>query len=245
MRGKFSSYRFKPGIFMTVVAIAFVGLMISLGNWQTRRAAEKVRLQERIDAMLAAPPLEVPMTPVPGDDWAQRRLVARGEFLPGQLILLDNRVRQGVPGYHVVMPLRISGSQMHVLVNRGWIAAGPRRDRLPAVITPAGEQVIDGTAVVPSATPYELGPESSDSTRGPVRQNLVIDRIAGQTGLALQPMVIQQASAAPDGLVREWPRLDARADTNRAYALQWYAMALVGFVLWISLNLKKKDAELK
>jgi surfeit locus 1 family protein len=244
MRGiSFAGYRFRPGIFMTALAVAFVASMISLGNWQSRRAAEKTQLQERIETMSAGPAMEVPAAPMPPGDWAQRRLVARGEFLPGHLILLDNRVRQGVPGYHVVMPLRIGGSQMHVLVNRGWIAAGPRRDRLPEIITPPGVQEVEGIAVLPNARPYELAPDDASAREGAVRQNLVVDRISAQTRLALQPVVIQQTSPAADRLVREWPRADARADTNRAYALQWYAMALVGVVLWLCLNLKKKEAE--
>ena len=59
------------------------------------------------------------------------------------------------------------------------------------------------------------------------------------------PVAIEQRSASADGLDRNWPDPASGAERNRAYALQWYAMALVGVVLWISLNLKKKDAELK
>jgi surfeit locus 1 family protein len=144
------------------------------------------------------------------------------------------------------MPLRIEGSQMHVLVNRGWVAAGSRRDLLPAVTTPSGMQEIAGIAVVPTSRPYELASNSAMNAKaGPVRQNLVIERVAAETRLALQPVVIQQTSQASDGLVREWPRPDARIDANRAYALQWYAMAVVGVLLWLVLNLKKKNQEEK
>jgi surfeit locus 1 family protein len=224
-----------------MLAVAVTTAM--LGNWQSRRAGEKLALQERLDRMHSGPALTIPATPLPTGDWAQRRAWARGKFVAEGLILLDNRLRNGVPGYHVVMPLRIDGSAMHVLVNRGWIAAGPRRDRLPAVDTPREVQTVEGIAAVPDSNPYELRQPTGSAT-GLVRQNLVIERVAIEQRMALQPLVILQTSPARDGLVRDWPRPDARADTHRAYALQWYAMAVLAVVLWVALNLKRtRDAE--
>jgi surfeit locus 1 family protein len=43
-------------------------------------------------------------------------------------VLLDYKIHRGRLGYYVVTPLRIEGSAMHVLVNRGWVAAGARRE---------------------------------------------------------------------------------------------------------------------
>ena len=96
--------------------------------------------------------------------------------------------------------------------------------------------------VLPPPHPYELGSEQPD---GVVIEHLVIERLAQRTGLKLQAFVLQQTSAAPDGLVRDWPRPDTGVDMHRAYALQWYAMAVVAVALWIGLNTRRRkpDAE--
>lgn len=235
-------YRFRPQRVPTLAMLVIAFTTVLLGNWQMRRAEEKLALQAILDRQAAAPVASLPAVPVAGENWALRRVSVRGEFLASRMILIDNRVHDGVPGYHVVMPMRMEGSALHVLVNRGWVAAGAHRDRLPSVQTPAGVLTVEGTAVIPASNPYELsGAPRANANAGPVRQNLVIERVAAEQGLALQPVVILQGSAAADGLLRDWPRPDARTDSHRAYALQWYAMALVAVVLWIAFNLKKND----
>jgi surfeit locus 1 family protein len=232
----FGPYRFEPRIIPTLAAFFLCVLTISLGNWQTRRAEEKMALQQRLDAYTAEAPIKLAEARVIPADVADHRVSAQGQFVAERTVFIDNRVHQGVPGYHIVTPLRIEGSAMHVLVNRGWIAAGADRTRLPEVKTPAGTINIEGTAVVPLSHPYELAP---DATKGPLRQNLVPERMEAETSMAMQPIVLLQTSVASDGLVREWPKPNAGVDTHRAYALQWYVMALVTLGLWIGLNLHK------
>ena len=212
----------------------FVWLTVSLGNWQTRRADEKMAFQQRLDTLALAPALAVPVAGVPADALVDRRISARGEFLPEKMLFIDNRTYRGAPGYHVVTPLRIENSNMHVLVNRGWVAAGLSRERLPKVETAEGSLTIEGVAMLPLGSPYQL---AADVTSGPVRQHLVPQRIAAETRLALQPIVLLQTSAAADGLVRDWPKPDAGVNTHLAYALQWYVMAFVIAAMWIGLNM--------
>jgi surfeit locus 1 family protein len=154
-------------------------------------------------------------------------------------VYIDNRVHKGVAGYHIVTPFRIEGADLHVLVNRGWVAAGPRRDRLPVVAAAPGLQTIEGLAVVSGGPAYELAP---DAAPGPVRQHLSIERIGTDTGLRLQPLVVQLKSDAKDGLVRAWERPDAGVNTHRAYALQWYALALLTLVVYIVLGFRRAGA---
>lgn len=218
-----------------VAAAAGCALFVVLGNWQSRRAEEKLAVRARLDALAAAAPVRLPATPLVPSDYAGRRVTVRGEYVPRHAVLIDNRIHKGVAGYHVVMPLTIEGGEAHVLVNRGWVAAGPRRDELPRIATPAGSQSIEGIAVVPSGRVYELAP---DATHGPVRQNLVVERIAAETGLPLQPLVVLQTNEAGDGLVRAWERTDAGVNTHRAYALQWYALALLTVVVYVVLGFR-------
>ena len=231
--------RFVPRPVPTLAAALFMALTIGLGNWQTQRAEEKLEVQHRMERSSDLAPVMLPAVDIDIGQLAQRRVFAMGEFLPAKTLYIDNRVYQGQPGYHVVTPLRLQGSGAHVLVNRGWVAVGRDRGRLPAVVTPEGLVRIEGMAVVPPGSVYELAP---DTTPGPLRQHLVLARIASELSLELQPVVLQQTSSAPDGLVRDWPKPSAGADVNRAYALQWYAMALAALVMWLVFSSKRRKA---
>jgi surfeit locus 1 family protein len=222
-----------------IAAAVGCALFLALGNWQSHRAEEKLAQQALLDARAAAAPVRLPAALVAASDYAGRRVIVRGEYAAKHTVLIDNRIHKGVAGYHVVTPLRIDGGELYVLVNRGWVAAGPRRDVLPKIVTPSGPESIEGVAVAPSGRAYELAP---DATSGPVRQHLAIERIATETGLRLQPLVVQQTNDAADGLARAWERPDAGVNTHRAYALQWYALALLTVAVYVVLGFRSARA---
>jgi surfeit locus 1 family protein len=234
------AWRFRPRALATAATIALCALTVSLGLWQTQRAAEKEARQVERDRRAAEPPRPLPPQLVAAEDYALRRVVARGEYADRFAILLDNRVYRGRAGFHVVSPLRIAGGNMHVLVNRGWIAAGRTRDELPQVAAPTGERSVEGIAIAPSERVYELSPET---TEGRVWQNLVLERYRKWAGLEVQPVVIQEESDVRDGLVRDWDRPDAGADRHRSYALQWFSLAALAIVLYVVLNLERRAGD--
>jgi surfeit locus 1 family protein len=253
-------YRFRPRAGLTLLALAGVALFYSLGQWQSGRAQQKLALQALHDQALAGPPLQLPARLMGVEDLLDQPLQVRGRFLSQHLLLHDNRVHHGQPGYHVLMPLLIESvgdgladtpgvEPVAILVNRGWIAASRRREQLPEIATPQGVVLVRGIAMLPKLN-YAL---ASDDTPGPVRQGIELARVATQTGLRLQPVMLQQQGnvmpgpgneqpaemAFADGLARDWPRDDARVDTHRAYALQWYVMAALTLLAWLGLNLKR------
>ncbi len=225
---------------MTVATLAFCALTVALGLWQTRRAAEKESLQAVLDSRAAEPRLTLPPVPAAAGAMALRRVSAHGEYVERFGILLDNKVRHGRVGYEILTPLRIAGGSVHVLVNRGWVAAGRTRHDVPRVSSPGGPQTVEGIAVVPGARIYELG---IDTPRNAVWQHLVLDRYRAWSGLELAPFVIQQTNDAGDGLAREWDRPDTGADRHRSYALQWFSLAALAVVLYVVLNLKRSRAD--
>ena len=234
----FGRYRFKPRPFTTLVALAFIALTFVAGQWQTGRASQKMEMQARLEALSAESPLNMPAAVVPGDGLVQRRLAARGRF-EGRSYLVDNKVYRGAPGYDVITPFCAESGPPCVLVNRGWVAAGSRRDVLPPVAAPVDTVDLEGIVVLPPPHPYELGNQEGEDV---VIQHLVVDRISSRAHLSLQPFIVLQTGAATDKLMRDWPRPDTGINTHRAYALQWYVMALVGIILWVSLNLHREKA---
>lgn len=222
----------------SLAAAAGIVLTIALGQWQTGRAQYKDALQERQDALSHAPALRLGDQLVVVDEALLRRVEVRGEFDPRFTVFVDNKIYKHRPGFHVATALRIAGTQRYVLVNRGWIAGSGDR-KPPAVITPSGEQRIEGIAMAYGERFIEL---SNQVAEGNVWQNLVLERYRQATKLDLQPILIQQDSALDDGLVRDWPRPDLKRNTHLAYAFQWYALSLAILIYFLVTHVRRSAA---
>lgn len=222
----------------TLAAVAGVALTVSLGCWQLGRGQEKTALGARIEQFAREPVISVSTRELSATSVELRRVETRGVFEPKYMVLVDNRLRKGMPGYHVVMPLRL-GEDRYVLVNRGWVAAGPDRGRLPQVATPRGEITVTGLAVVPTQRFFEL---SASVAEGRVWQNLTLGRYREAMPIAIQPFLIQQApeGAPDDGLVREWQPPDLGVDRHYGYAFQWFALAAAILVFWLVTHVRAK-----
>ena len=207
-----AGYSFRPRSWALALAAAGCAAGIALGNWQLERAAQK---------RAAAASVEM--------------LTLRGELDAKYTVLLDNKIHRGAPGYQVVQPLRLAAGE-HVLVNRGWLPAGPSRERLPEIRTPAGEIALSGVRLQHFAQAYAPG---ASKPQGKVWQNVSLENFAAWSGLVLEPYVIEQHSALEDGLVRDWPRAESGAAKNESYALQWYALAALSVILLFALNIKR------
>jgi len=205
-----AGYSFRPRLWALALALAACAAGIALGNWQSRRAEEK---------RAAAAALE------------SKRVSASGVFRPELTVLLDNKIRNHRVGYEVITPLRLRGSTTHVLVNRGWLERGAKEPP-----PPSGEVRIEGVALERLPQALRLGEES----RSRIRQNLDIAAYAAETGLTLEPLVVEQHSDSGDGLLRKWPRPDLGVDMHASYALQWYSLAALAVVLFVVLSFRKR-----
>lgn len=230
-------WQFAPSVWPTLAALVFFALTVTLGNWQSGRAEAKRALQAHYDSALRLESFRVGGTTLDRDRVLYRRLKVEGVFDDAHTILLDNRVLNGVAGYHVLTPLRIPNSALAVLVNRGWVAVGRSREQLPALTTPVGKVSLEGIAVDPNTHFFEL---ARAAPAGRVWQNLDFARYGQTTGLKLQPILLQQTSEAADGLRRTWPRPDAGVATHLGYAFQWYGLAATLAVLWLVLNVRRR-----
>jgi surfeit locus 1 family protein len=237
---RFGTWQFAPAVWPTLATLFFFVLTLWLGNWQTGRAETKRALQTRYDTATREAPIHVGNTMLDRESVLYRRLEVRGVFDDARTILLDNRVFEGVAGYHVLTPLRIDGGQLAILVNRGWMPAGRSRDQVPLPPTPHGEVKLEGMAVDPHSRYFEL---AQTPPQGRVWQNLDFERYAASYGRTLQPVLLQQTSQVADGLLRSWPRPDSGVSMHVSYAIQWYSLATTLAVLWLVLNLERHQGD--
>ncbi len=233
----FRGREFRPSAFGLVAAAAACVITVLLGNWQMRRAEEKIHAHELREAAERASPRRLPSVPFDPAAYFMTKVRVRGVFDESQTYLLDNRARNGRPGYEVLTPLRIKGTDRHVLVLRGWVAGGATRDAIPAFGTPRGEYEIEGLAIPGFSRVLE---PPGTGAQGRVRQNMTIEGFAVLSGLSMVPVAIEQHSDMADGLVRNWPRADSGADKNTAYAMQWYAFAMLAVVLAVVLSFRRQ-----
>lgn len=234
--------RFQPRLVPTLAAAAGIAATLALANWQVGRAHGKEELAARLTALSRGPAVTLPADAMNAEDLEWRRVTVRGRFEPRYAAYIDNRIRRGVAGYHVLMPLAIGDSSRYVLVNRGWIAGTGDRARLPEVRTPEGTVEITGLAVVPGRRFFELSSQAAHG-EGRVWQNLTLERYRQAYPIALQPVLVQQESPLDDGLAREWDPPDLGVEKHYGYAFQWLALALTILVIYLVTHVRRAAQE--
>ena len=239
------NYRFKPRLVPTIATLLLLPVLINLGLWQSNKAEQKQSQQDLFekrgsDALINIGPDEVNLETV-----RYYRVLARGKYEPEYQVLLDNQINKSQAGYHVITPLQISGSNMRILVNRGWIPLGADRNLLPLVTTPEGDVEITGYAHDPAGRYFELSkPEDKQGSWQKVWQNLDIKRYKKSVPFSVQPaMILLDPDNTAGGFVRDWPKPDFRMDVNRGYAIQWYLMSFALVVIYLVTNLKRTSPE--
>jgi cytochrome oxidase assembly protein ShyY1 len=213
---------------LAFAAAAFV-VTLSLGNWQTRRAAQKLAIESQWEAAERATPRELTARTLPLPEQLPLRVRLRGEFDHSKSVWLDNRQLDARPGFWVITPLKLEGGAV-VLVNRGWAARDASdRTRRPPVAEPAGTVVIEGLAVTHAPRLLELGEGGNAGPLPAIWQNLDYAQYESASGVSVARLLVQQAGqtadALDDGLVRRWVRPASGVDKHRGYAFQWYALS--------------------
>lgn len=238
-----------------VVMLLLVSLGLSLAQWQQRRADEKIVRAARLAAGNLAAPLALTAAPLlPADAQAieYRRVTVTGRFVPAWTVYLDNRPYKGQAGFHVLTPFQLDGSSMHVLVAQGWLPRNnAERTRIPDYNTPTGTLTISGIARLNAGHVMELGTAPPLAPHAIV-QNADIGQLARASGLALQPLLLEQTvdpvapTAAPASSqlpVRDWPAPDLGADKHRGYAFQWLALALMAFLFFVFTGFRRANKQ--
>ncbi len=238
MRGdRVSRARF---LVVTVATAITMAATASLGLWQLDRARQKTALESAILSRAELPALgnaEL-LSQSAAAATLHRSVQLRGQWVPQHSVFLENRQMNGRTGFFLVTPLRLSGSDRAVLVQRGWL---PRdfndRTRVPEVATPTGEVLVPGRLAPPPGRLYQFG----DAGSGPIRQNIDLAALRQETALALLDLSVQQTGddegEGQGRLHRQWPLPATDVHKHHGYAFQWFALcALVGgLYLWFQI----------
>lgn len=239
-----SSRRFRPKLVPTLGVLLLMPLLIELGLWQWHKAEAKLDLQKHMDSLADTHPMALGPDPVWTEALLHRRVVMRGRYESGNQFLLDNQMHGEQVGFDVLTPLRIEGGKVRVLVDRGWVPMGLTRDRLPQVDPPQGEVEVTGTVWQPAPPKFVL---SEAGRTGPGWQmpweRIDFDRFRAQVPYPVQNFVVRLEANAPGSYICAWPRPDEKVEMHRGYALQWFGMAGVLAVFYLTACLRPETAE--
>ncbi|ETO92589.1 SURF1 family protein [Legionella oakridgensis] len=222
---------------MAILALCAILVFMRLGYWQLGRAHEKERMLNLERQFVNQPPVD--WTPISELPTQYQKLRVHGHFLP-QVVLLDNQHHQHQFGYHVFSPMQLSNHQI-ILVDRGWIAGDMTRQSLPAIHTPLGETEITGSSYYPPEKRFLLGQVLEKKQDEKMVIEWIDTKIISQfLHKSVYPFIIRLDKKEANGFIRAWDIVSMPPQRHYAYAFQWFAIALVIFVLFISLNSKKR-----
>lgn len=243
---RIGAFDFTPGLWPSIATLVLVPFLVSLGIWQLQRADWKQGLVEQ-HADRAKQPAVLLETLLARDETLQYRPVAtRGRYDLAHQLLLDNRTYQGQAGYHVLTPLLLDDTGRAVLVNRGWVPVGKYRAQLPELPGPDDELVVNGIIKLPPEKLFRLGEEEEPRQGWPqVVQQMKLPDLEQRLGYPLLPVVLLLDPVDEYGFVRQWKAVyGVTPDKHRAYALQWFTLALVLVMIYIGVNSKRISDEI-
>lgn len=230
---------------MVLATALFVAACVALGNWQLGRAREK---QALIDRYAGGDATIVEVTTRSLDSLARYQAVsARGSYEPRRQVLLDNMPSvDGRPGYRVLTPLRRTGAGRLLLVDRGWVSLAESREHLPAVDVPDTAREIVGRIDTPPAPGLRL--QAADKGRDAVWPRVMSFPTTGELTAALgepvEPFIVLLNPQAPDGYDRRWqPALRMTPARHVAYAIQWFAFAVIAAIVLFVASLRRGRAK--
>ena len=238
-------------IVATVSALLVIAIGCGAGLWQLNRADTKIALAANLLARQQMPILSANAGPLSLEEASERRMIARGRFIPEAAVWLDNRPRP-IPrvgsnvsqsGFYLMMPYRLEGRDDILWVNRGWAPRNnENRETLPSVKTPASVVSIEGIVFAHPGKVYALGEGNAAVETGKPRieQNFNLGAEAQLHNWSQSPFILREIDTGiDDGLLREWAPLTTGVDRHYAYAFQWFALAFSGLLFWLISGLRQ------
>lgn len=221
-----------PGRGFVVLGALALMVLIGLGVWQIQRLAWKNDLIARVDARLAAAPVEAPG---PGqwpnltqDASEYLRVAVSGHYVPGQDALVQAVTTRG-SGFWVMAPFETEAG-WRVLVNRGFVPADRREPEQRPV--PEGLQDVTGLLRLSQPGGAFLRNNDPEAGRWFSRDTQAIAQTLGSGNVA--PYFID-ADAGPvqDALPIGGLTIVSFPNKHLGYAFTWFALAAaLAYLMW-------------
>ncbi|WP_179952105.1 SURF1 family protein [Marinicella rhabdoformis] len=224
-----------PWLF-TALWLAIFLLMLRLGFWQLNRAEEK---RELLDHLSESTPLEVTDAASVSKVPRFRTIQVKGEWDSEVAFYLENQFHDGQVGFHVYSVMSFFDGAVFALVNRGWVK------QISAAKDPVTARqvwtLLQGDWPRPGV---QLGEQTlTDDEKQQVTyltedvtKKWLKSRFCGQKNnkdCIILPFIFKLNQLMPDGYERDWKSQMMPPEKHQAYAVQWFTMSLVLFLLYL------------
>ena len=224
---------------MTVLALAVLALLLSLGFWQLDRAKQKQQLLDLQAERLLLDPVDLSSIDINEISLRYLPVKTTGTLDVEHQVLIDNQVRKGQVGYSVLTPLRLNNDQA-ILLNRGWVAMGNDRNHLPDVKIPNIKAAFVGKLDHFPSVGIKLDLADVLSNGWPaVTQVVDVNNVGKRLGYRVMPYQLLLDKDEPYGYNREWVVMKMGPEKHHGYAFQWFALSVAWVTLYFVLTLKK------
>jgi len=221
---------------LSLLLIPLALLCVWLGFWQLQRMHAK---QTLFDQFEQAPALKLGQAAQ--QDLAFAQVQTAGRYEPGWHLLLDNKILHGSTGVHVLSLFR-PAQGLPILVNRGWLPLPPDRRHLPEFVTPTEVIDISGMLIASSGGGIRLGKtDDLADLQGPrLVTYLSIPDLEAAIGEAVSSRQILLDADQPWGFDgRNWQPAVMLPAQHRAYAVQWFALAVAAGIFWLAIVFRR------
>ncbi|MDA0781128.1 MAG: SURF1 family protein [Rickettsiales bacterium] len=223
--------KFKPKPIPTLMTIAGLVLLLSLGSWQMSRLQWKRTLVKEINEGAALPAVELLSDRNEIEKFKYRRVKVRGEFLHDKEVHLfvGPKAERGRPGYDILTPLKIEEGN-YVLVDRGWVNSDIKSPEKRPETLEEGMVEIEGI-IHAGETPGRFTPEND------VAKNLWfwidLDEIENYAGINLQNFYVRALKKDKKNIypIASDEFIKVRND-HLQYAVTWYSLAIILLVIY-------------
>lgn len=225
---------------LTIVAFFCIFLFIGLGKWQLWRAEQKKILIHTFSTRTKQLPLNVKALSL-RKDYLYYQASVEGWFDNDHTFLLDNKTLHHRIGYEVYTPFKVKGLDQVILVDRGFVPLEASREIIPAI--PAIKQTVMITGLLTLPPHYvALGQMTASAVLNwPLRiEFLEMGLLEKYTMYPLFPYVLTLPANHPYGFDNEWQIKTLMPEKHKAYAVQWFALAVTLLILFAILNFKQE-----
>ncbi len=156
-------FSWKISIVTALLSLGMVGMAV----WQWNRHIWKIGVINHLTSNLERQPVELTSLSTSTDksDWAPyyfRRVRVSGTFDFTREVVIRNRRLGKVAGFHVITPLQLDGSNISILINRGFLPIGAESQEIRRKFQPQGHTSFTALLKEP-VSPKMFSPRDGDA----------------------------------------------------------------------------------
>jgi surfeit locus 1 family protein len=218
----------------TIVSFVAIVIMLALGFWQLERKSEKELRLANIDQ--ASQSSGVNLKQAFGDitSYQDYVVIAKGSVL-NKYFYIDNKLLDGQPGFHVLVPY--DTSEGIIMVNLGWVPAVGLRAPLPEFTLPSLIE-INGVLHIPLKNGFISETNNAYGDFPVLLQQVDLEEIGLHLGTKVLPATVRMLPDESD-FVRQWKAVTMSPDKHLGYAVQWFGLAIAALTVFLLSMLKR------